>query len=71
LALRSNVGCTNATWTTIHESLTGDTDSTAGVASGQVWWWRYNGSGTQAVFARTGGDRARASSSASGLHPER
>jgi len=57
LALRSNVGCTQATWTKIHESLTGDTDATSGVASGQVWWWRYNGSGTNVVFSRTGGDR--------------
>ena len=57
LTLRSNVGCTQATWTKVHESLTGDTDGTAGVASGQVWWFRYAGSGTSVTFSRTGGDR--------------
>jgi len=57
LNMRGNVGCTNATWTKIHESLTGDTDATAGVASGQVWYFRYAGSGSSATFARTGGDR--------------
>lgn len=58
LTLRSNVGCaTPANWTKIHESLTGDVDATSGVASGQVFWWRYDGSGTSVTFTRTGGDR--------------
>ena len=58
LALRSNVGCNTPTnWTKIHESLTGDTDATAGVASAQAFWWRYDGSGTSVTFTRTGGDR--------------
>lgn len=60
VALRSNVGCTHATWTKVHESLTGDIDTTAGVASAQVWWFRYAGSGTSVTFSRTGGDRGQA-----------
>jgi len=60
ITLRDAVGCTQATWTKIHESLTGDVDATAGVASGQVWWWRYDGSGTSVTFSRTAGDRGQA-----------
>lgn len=58
--MRSNVGCTHATWTKIHESLTGNTDATNGSASMQVWWWRYDGTGSSVTFSRTAGDRGQA-----------
>lgn len=58
ITIRDTVGFTapSADWHLIRESLTGDTDTTNGVASSQVWWFRYAGSGTSATFTRTGGD---------------
>jgi hypothetical protein len=59
--MRGNVGCsTPSGWTKIHESLTGDVDTTNGAASAQVFWMRYAGTGSSVTFSRTGGDRGQA-----------
>jgi hypothetical protein len=56
IAIRSTVGFANADWTLLESQLSGDTDATNGIASGEMWACRRGASAPSLVFTRTGGD---------------
>jgi hypothetical protein len=59
IALRDSVGFdTPSGWDLITSQLTGDTDATNGIASGQMFYHVRGGSDPTLVFARTGGNVA-------------
>jgi uncharacterized membrane protein (Fun14 family) len=59
IAIRSTVGFTNADWTKIEGQLSGDTDATNGIASGEMWYRVRGASAGTLQFSRTGGDLGR------------
>lgn len=58
IAIRSTVGFANGDWTLIESQLSGDTDDTNGIASGEMWYCIRGASAPSLVFTRTGGDVA-------------
>lgn len=57
LAYRSNAAFTAPSgWTLVAQHSTGNTDASAGIASGGMWWKFYPGSASSHTFTRTAGD---------------
>jgi hypothetical protein len=56
IAIRSTVGFTNGDWTKIQGQLSGDTDATNGIASGEMWYVVRGSSAPTLVFSRTAGN---------------
>jgi hypothetical protein len=56
IAIRSTVGFANADWQKIEGQLSGDTDATNGIASGEMWYVVRGASAPSLVFTRTAGD---------------
>ena len=56
IAIRSTVGFANGDWSLIESQLSGDTDATFGIASGEMWYCVRGASAPSLVFTRTGGD---------------
>jgi hypothetical protein len=59
IAIRSTVGFTNSDWLKIEGQLSGDTDATNGIASGEMWYRVRGAAAGTLQFSRTGGDLGR------------